>query len=241
MPNAIPAVPADPLKAQPFRTQRAELPEDQQSHGSSLNPTISGNILKRDNPEAIPKLFNISKVLGESVESIRRAVQNELMMYSELQGNLENYVEIHGRLIPRELLAYLAGFFDGEGCIATSNPKKSGGVVIKISQVNHLESLLMFLEVFGGQIWEVKRRTTVGKVVFAYRGSPRFLTKIALSKMLPFLRGKKQEALIALSIFELDEKLREERKCLKRNKNRKLLFHQLRSLRGKGKVREVTA
>jgi len=237
-------IPSDPLRAQPYRTQRAELPEDQQSHRSSLNPTVSVNIQELDNPEAIPRRSN----LGESVESIRRAVQNELMMYSELQGNLENYVEIHGRLVPKEIVSYLAGFFDGEGCIASSSRKasnRSSNIFLKMSQVNHIGTLILFQEIFGGNLWEVRRRTSMGKKVFSYRGSPKSLSQVAICKLFPYLRVKRNQALVSLSIFELDQKLRNGKKSgfkeFKKSEVRKQLFDLLKTLKRKGQVEEVTA
>jgi intein/homing endonuclease len=248
MPLGQAAVPADPLQAQGFRTQRAELPEDQKSHGSSLNLTVSGEVHGMDNPEAIPKITHISEDLGESVESIREAVRNELKMYSELQGNLESYVEIHGRLVPKEVVARLAGFFDGEGCIATSSRKsqnRSPQIYLKMSQVNYIGSLILFQEIFGGHIWEVKRRTTKGKIVFSYRSSPRFLGRIALVKMLPYLREKRDQAVVALAIFSLDDQLRNGKrsgfKTMKYSKERKQLFDLLKSLKKRGQVTKVTA
>lgn len=91
-------------------------------------------------------------------------------------------------------LAYIAGFFDGEGCAYMSNPKASNGkrypkLTAKISQ-NDRAVLDWIVEEFGfGRIYE-KKVNSAGNInhyiSFAHRQARIFLTAIE-----PYLKVKK--------------------------------------------------
>jgi len=91
-------------------------------------------------------------------------------------------------------LAYIAGFFDGEGCAYMSNPKSPNGkrypkLTAKISQ-NDREVLDWIVEQFGfGKVYQ-KKANSAGNVnhyiSFAHKQARIFLTTIE-----PYLRVKK--------------------------------------------------
>lgn len=94
-------------------------------------------------------------------------------------------------------LYYFAGFFDGEGCISVTNPKR--GVRVVLTNTN-LEVLEDFNKYFGVGKISMKKRTKkdiYNKPCYMWicwnRGAEKFLNEIA-----PFLRIKKQECEIAL-------------------------------------------
>ena len=92
-------------------------------------------------------------------------------------------------------LAYLAGFFDGEGCISLYTSHGRRYLTVSVSQTNRfiLES---FRFAFGGQVYEGQKHN--GKRdIWRWTAT----TKIAaefLKQIYPFLKLKKGEATIAL-------------------------------------------
>lgn len=96
-------------------------------------------------------------------------------------------------------LAYIAGFFDGEGCIRVD----SKGYLTTIVTNTDVRPLQLFLDVFGGTMCIHSHATTIRKK--AYRWSikseavPEFLEMI-----LPYLICKKEEALLALEFVGAD-------------------------------------
>lgn len=97
-------------------------------------------------------------------------------------------------------VAYLAGFFDGEGHIRITKHSSRGSFMLNISAVQATPyPLHLFVEKFGG---------TLKKRIIDYRGSPKALftwqtssacAENALREMLPYLVAKKDEADVALN------------------------------------------
>lgn len=97
-------------------------------------------------------------------------------------------------------IAYLAGFFDGEGCIYILKAKKAWGFAydLEISFTNSdPEPLLLAQAAFGGTI-SVSKDTREGrKNVSRLRLRSRKASN-ALREMLPYLRTKKARAVMAI-------------------------------------------
>lgn len=96
-------------------------------------------------------------------------------------------------------VAYAAGFFDGEGHIRIQRHSARGSYMLSVSAVQATLTPLDFLsELFGGV---VKKRTTkykgADKAMYEWRLSSAAAER-ALAEMLPFIRAKKDEALVAL-------------------------------------------
>lgn len=99
----------------------------------------------------------------------------------------------------REIVAYCAGFFDGEGHIRIAKHSKRGSFMLQITAVQATEAPLpLFIKAFGGSL---KRR------VMSYRGRPKALwewqasskcAEEALREMQPFLIAKADEVALAL-------------------------------------------
>lgn len=92
---------------------------------------------------------------------------------------------------------YFAGFFDGEGCISVTNPKR--GIRVVLTNTN-LEVLEQFKDYFGVGKISVKKRNEkdiYNKKCYMWicwnRGAEKFLEEIT-----PFLRIKNREGEIAL-------------------------------------------
>lgn len=104
--------------------------------------------------------------------------------------------------LPTIELAYLAGFFDGEGCIHVSKCKRSDRkndrfqyqLRIQISQKNR-EPLDKLVAGWGGGIYDIKSKGMYSWQLHS-RKAERFLEAI-----LPFLRDKAEQAELAL-IFQ---------------------------------------
>ncbi len=95
--------------------------------------------------------------------------------------------------------SYLAGFFDGEGCVGIYGGKRKNlELSIKVSGA-HRASIERFARAFGGKVYVSHRRarTPREKTIWTWSiYSAR--AKIALGEMLPFLLVKKPEAFEAL-------------------------------------------
>ena len=108
------------------------------------------------------------------------------------------------KTLSSEKLAYLAGFFDGEGCVRLTPPTKRRGPVLFVSIVNTNHPILEeFESYFGGSIQKASTMpwhkpkwhwviTTNKAVVF-------------LRAIYPYLQLKKEEAEVAI-VFQLHRK-----------------------------------
>lgn len=113
-------------------------------------------------------------------------------MYDPLNDGLSvlEYVE-------ETTLAYLAGFFDGEGCITCNGT--SNLPYAKISHT-YYPALQEFQYYFGGTIRDFNDKTNVKPSwVWVVCGDN---AKTLLSALLPHLREKKQQAKIALKLLD---------------------------------------
>ena len=91
--------------------------------------------------------------------------------------------------------AYIAGFFDGEGCITVS-----ANGALTLSVINTGKKVLdMFQEVLGGTVTERKQR--VNKTQYTWRAYGETAVD-ALESMFQFLVEKKEQAEVALSWME---------------------------------------
>ena len=104
------------------------------------------------------------------------------------------------------LLAYIAGFFDGEGCISIVRRMKRDSYALTI-QVGQMERapLEMFKARFGGTIYVQKRsrHSFSSNELLAWRLSKRDQQRSFLEVMIPFLRSKKQEAQLGLRFLDV--------------------------------------
>jgi hypothetical protein len=90
-------------------------------------------------------------------------------------------------------LAYLAGIIDGEGCISIprwKNPKRARRIVLTVT-MKQPEAVWELSRIFGGRVNKVDKkyiRWTIGNQNAAD----------ALTNLLPYLRVKHEEAVLAL-------------------------------------------
>ena len=102
-------------------------------------------------------------------------------------------------------LQYLAGFFDGEGCITAGPAKqrKSSKITYKLSMAlsnSDIRPLFLFKEYFGGSIIEQKSSKTFKdrRKHYLWQSGGGKCNERCLKKLLPFLITKKEVALAAL-------------------------------------------
>lgn len=96
-------------------------------------------------------------------------------------------------------VAYLAGFFDGEGCIIVHKNGRTYWFSISASQINP-EPLKRLSEYFGGRIFRDSSRPGLRSRHLWRLTSLRALA--ALEAMLPFLTVKRDEAVLAVQFQE---------------------------------------
>jgi hypothetical protein len=96
-------------------------------------------------------------------------------------------------------LAYLAGFFDGEGCVRA---REDGHIGVVVSQVGAVP-LSRFQELFGGNVRELRRPASplwrsVSQWALYGRRSINFLEAV-----LPYLTVKAEQARLAIQLQRL--------------------------------------
>lgn len=111
----------------------------------------------------------------------------------------------HGRETITTKIAYIAGFFDGEGCIRLKN---ANHVIAHITNSNQ-KILMEVQDLFGGQIRTQER--TPNKTIFNWyitsSEAVDFLTVLA-----PFLKEKGPQAMLAIKFHEQKSNLTKEEK-----------------------------
>ena len=108
-------------------------------------------------------------------------------------------------------IAYIAGFFDGEGCIRIKKASQGGNsYFIWLAITNSNKSILEFVkDIFGGQIRKAER--TPNKTIYHYNLSSSEATDM-LKVLLGFLKEKKAQAELAIKFHQIKEKLSPEKK-----------------------------
>lgn len=93
-------------------------------------------------------------------------------------------------------LAYMAGFFDGEGCVSYGSKTPA----VSLSQTVEAP-LLMFVKYFGGKIHVGSRITTGGLTMFVYRRGSREDRLALLSALYPYCSSKREKMKKALELL----------------------------------------
>ena len=140
--------------------------------------------------------------------------------------------------VPVSTFSYLAGYYDGEGYLTVNGRVRTKGrirrsrvpyVSIKIASMDR-EPLDEFCKVFGGSIYEAKRKTSLGRTIYNYRANLNE-TRVILECLLPYLKIKKEQSKLALLMFDKSDVLK-----WKEFKEEKIkLIEQIRSFNHKGK------
>lgn len=108
--------------------------------------------------------------------------------------------------VEREKLAYLAGFFDGEGSFHYGVCQGSS-VSWRICAYNtDINPLRLFLETFGGAVYEHKASRLGHKIVYCWDLSG-VRAKRAIELMLPYLQVKAEKARVALKLYKFYRRL----------------------------------
>src|SRR5207249_11943534 len=95
--------------------------------------------------------------------------------------------------------SYLAGFFDGEGCVTLQrNHSEFKQVRLAIGQKNQLELLYDIQRCYGGCV--VLDKVKIGMARWVVANNPQ--VRKFLEDVLPYLRVKKVKAEIALAILD---------------------------------------
>lgn len=98
-------------------------------------------------------------------------------------------------LTERELLIYLAGYFDGEGCVSVQKAtKKYPYLQVQVASGDK-EIIEKYFEVFGGHLYKEKGGTNRQLYRWTIGGAK---AQEVLKILLPFLFAKKAQAELAL-------------------------------------------
>lgn len=134
-------------------------------------------------------------------------------------------------MIPEVELAYAAGLFDGEGCIGSVCPPSNTTPIIYVSiGTTDLEILSWFEERFKGKTsptrLDLKRKKPYAQWKLHGMSCKPFLTAL-----LPYLRYKKPQALMALAALE-DSSTRGVRVTEEQSERRWAIHAQLKDAKG---------
>lgn len=145
-------------------------------------------------------------------------------------GNLQQSLE----------LAWMAGFFDGEGCVYIDKPDRMGRQTMRLQLSNTIPSLLLpFEQRWGGKIHTRKNGEHCKDIWVWVCYSTE--AKSCLEDLLPYLRFKSAAAVIGIRFQNLktgDNNLNELRKHHPRRKEiyaeRLEAYHELRAINKRG-------
>lgn len=96
-------------------------------------------------------------------------------------------------------LAYLAGFFDGEGCVLIYHRRDQIGheLIVNVSQTTR-EPLARFQRAFGGSIGVSRRKSEHHRQTYAWRASSR-AARLCLNALRPYMTVKAEQVDVALA------------------------------------------
>ena len=120
--------------------------------------------------------------------------------------------------------SYIAGFFDGEGCICLAKPNKTSRsyhLSVSITQ-NNREILVEIQKLFGGGVYPHKVNC------YSWQATKKEEAYNFLSSILPYLYLKKKEAEIGLVFLKLNHNWHKEERELCRK-----ALHLLKTSKGK--------
>lgn len=97
------------------------------------------------------------------------------------------------------LLAYLAGLFDGEGCIVIASQEDYHFLRLKVTNKNK-EVVSLFEEIFGcGHVYLARGVKTIRNSIWEWHCQRTPDSQRVLRILLPYLRIKKEQAVLGLS------------------------------------------
>ena len=138
-------------------------------------------------------------------------------------------------MINTDVLAYTAGFFDGEGCISIA---KNGAVDIRIT--NTAKNVLVYIQSnFGGNITNRTQKVNKTQYTYSLYGEEGINF---INLLLPYLKDKKDQALTIVEYYELRKEIPVIHQKGKRgratNPDRELLVQVFRDILSEQKVEE---
>lgn len=99
--------------------------------------------------------------------------------------------------------AYIAGLFDGEGCITINNHKATGyGSLCCLLTTTDVPSVDYFKEQYGGHTQMLKRRKATWRDQYQWVVSAKNAIQFLYS-ILPYMKIKKPQALIGIKYQEM--------------------------------------
>ena len=118
---------------------------------------------------------------------------------------------IKGRNTITTEIAYIAGFFDGEGCIRIKHANQGGNSYYVIAHITNTNELIlgMVKNLFGGNIRVQEKGRN--KKVFSWSISTSEAVDF-LKTIEPFLNEKQEQALLAIYFHANKEKMKPEEK-----------------------------
>jgi len=98
-------------------------------------------------------------------------------------------------------IKYLAGFFDGEGCVTISHTRKTHFTVVVSVSNTHLPTLKAIQNVFGGNIYGTKASTRMKRDRYTLVWAGNKKAQALLSLLSPFCITKKEQIDFVLTVY----------------------------------------
>ena len=100
---------------------------------------------------------------------------------------------------------YIAGFFDGEGCIRVAHNRKDSGSGIHVFITNTFKPILDQIQsLYGGRVSLRSKSNPKHRTCYQWRISNRIQALVFLSDMEPLLIEKKAQARLGIEFCTLD-------------------------------------
>ncbi len=108
-------------------------------------------------------------------------------------------------------VAYIAGFFDGEGCVRIKRANQGGNsYYITATITNSNKAILEYIkDIFGGKVRQAEKKAN--KVIYHYELSSAEAVDM-LKTLMGFLREKRPQAELAVDFHNIKENLKPEQK-----------------------------
>ena len=108
-------------------------------------------------------------------------------------------------------VAYIAGFFDGEGCVRIKRANQGGNsYYITATITNSNKAILEYIkDIFGGKVRQAEKKAN--KIIYHYELSSAEAVDM-LKTLMGFLREKRPQAELAVDFHNVKEHLNPEQK-----------------------------
>ncbi len=167
------------------------------------------------------------------IEVIKKIFNDKFDKIEEKVDTLNNTLSEESKKdINREVIAYIAGFFDGEGYIGAEKDRKNDKILLRTFIGNtNLEILKRIKSIFKGNIHIQYETTKIFKKAWIWRISDRANLRIFLETILPYSTVKRSQIIESLNYLKNTTHTQGKGISLEERKYRELIYLKLQELK----------